>query len=271
MPSYPTTTTPRRAYDADGSGVFVVDGAVSTPVDPTDVAELNSGSEGGGVAVGTNDWLAIIFPVRVTIGAMFLAHAGTSDTTLDIETSADSTDGADGAWDAQGSIAVKRGDTVADGATWRSDLIGGLSFQCRGIRVAPGTTRWQNWLIHGSGGQGSGLKILSSAYAAFSGGLYDWGAVARASSDDVEVYVQNPTSRDATGVVLSVQDVEGSGDFAVQHYLSSDARNFASAVNLGLIAAGSRSGRVTVRRVTPSGATTGAQAARLVAAAAGWE
>lgn len=273
MPTYPAATRPRRGYDTDGSAVFVVDGVVSTPALDADITELNQSSEGGGVAVSTNEWLAIVFPVRLTIDAMFLAHGGTSDTTLNVETSLNSTNGQDGTWASAGTIACKRGDTVESGDTWRADLVTGLSYNCRAIRVSPGTTRWQNWVIHGGGAAQDtpGLTILSSEYSAFTGAVHDWGRCARASSEDVDVYVSNTSTRDATGVVLGVTQAEDNDEFAVQHYLSLNKRDFVSQVYLGPIAAGSRSRRVTVRRVTPSDATVGARAARLVAAAAGWE
>lgn len=273
MPNYPEATRPRRAYDADGSTVWVVDGSVATAADPADVTELNQSSEGGGVAVGTNEWLAIVFPARITIDAMFVAHGGTSDTTLDIETSLDSTDGEDGTWTPQGSVAVKRGDTVTDDDTWRANLVTGLSLTCRAIRIEPGTTRWQNWHLHGSGSQEvSGLRILSDEYSAFPSGTFDWGRCARGSSEDTQVVVQNPTTRDALGVVLTIEAGETSDEFADQHYLSIDGgRNFAATVNLGVIGAGARSTVVHVRRVTPAAATVGARSARLVASAAGWD
>ena len=273
MPTYPSAERPRRAYDRDGSTVVVVDG--STPSAPTeaDIAELNTTAASGGISVGTNEWLVVIFPTVITIESMFLANGGTSDETALIESSLDTTTGADGTWDAEGSIAVKRGDQVVSGATWRADLVTGLSIPCKAIRVDPVTTRWQTWHIHGGGPDEdpSGLVIRSGAYEGIPDGVVDWGRTPRGSSADRRIVVANAAAQTAIGVTLEVESAEADDSFAVQHYLSLDDRDFTSTLDLGEIAPNSRSDFVTVRRVTPVGASLGARAARLVAYAESWE
>lgn len=272
MPTYPTSTAPRRAYDADGSLVRTITGTTpSTPSD-ADIAELNNSSATGGIAVGSHDWLAVVFPTTITIDAMFLAHGGAA-TSLAIQTSPDTTNGGDGTWTSAGTVAVSPGATTFSGALWRSELGTGLDLTCKGVRVAAGSTAWRTWHIHGGGPDQdpSGLVIRSSEYGAFPDGVSDWGRVPRASSADLDVFVVNTTTRDATGVVLAFEAAEDDDSFAVQHYLSTDDRNFSGTLYLGVIGANSRSPKITVRRVTPAGAATGARAARLVAAAAGWE
>lgn len=273
MVDYPDSTRPRRAYDRDGSLVFVVDGGTSTPVSDADAAELNTSSADGGVAVSTNEWLAIVFPTLLTIEAMFLAHGGTSNTTVSVESSTNSTDGQDGDWTAEDDIAINRGDTVVSGATWRDDLVTGLDIDAKAIRVSPGTSFWRTWHIHAGGPDQdpAGLVIRDGDFVGILDSILDWRRTPRASSKDREITVVNESAQTALGVVLSIEAAESNDEFATQHYLSTNDRDFTAVLDLGEIAPHSRSTIITVRRVTPENATLGARAARLVAVAASWE
>jgi hypothetical protein len=272
MPTYPAATGPRRPYDTDGTLVRTVVGVTPSTPSGADVGELNGSSATGGIASAGVDWLALVFPTIITIDAIFLAHAAASDLSVACETSTDTTNGGDGVWTAQSSVTARRGDTVVSGATWRSQLLTGLSLNCRGIRFGPGTTAWRTLHLHG-GGAGEdpeGLVIRSADYTTLPGGVVDWGATPRGSSADVPIVVTNTASQTAQGVVLTVEPSEDTTEFSVTHYLSTDGRNFAASVNLGNIPGASRSAEVTVRRVTPATATLGARAARLRATATTW-
>lgn len=273
MPSYPVTVRPRRPYDSDGTLVRTVTGVTPSVPSGADIGELNGSSATGGIAVGAADWLAVVFPSLITLDALFVAHAAASNLAgVAVQISADTTNGGDGAWVPAGTTIAYRGDQVASTATWRANLTTGLSLYCKGLRIGPVTTAWRTLHLHG-GGPGEdpeGLIIRSSAYAALPGGTVDWGVSPRGSSADRQVVVANTSTLAAQGVVLSVEAAEDSAGFAIQHYLSLDGRNFTATVDLGSIAGGSRSASVTVRRVTPSTATTGARAARLAATATTW-
>jgi hypothetical protein len=273
MPTYPVADGPRRAYDIDGTLVRTVTG--TTPSTPTsaDIGELNGSSATGGIAVAGVDWLTLVFPSIITIDGIFLAHGAASDTSVACETSSDTTTGGDGVWAAQPPVTARRGDTVVSGGTWRSQLVTGLSLTCKGIRFGPGTTAWRTLHLYGGGtGQDpEGLVIRSGDYAALPAGVVDWGSTPQGSSADRVIVVANTSTRTAQGVLLTVEASEDTDEFAVTHYLSTDGgRNFAATAALGNIPGGSRSTEVTVRRVTPSTATTGARAARLRATTTTW-
>jgi len=269
MPTYPVASGPRRPYDSDGSLVRTIVGVTpSTPTAP-DVAELNGSSATGGIASAGIDWLAVVFPTTVTVDSIFLAHGAASDLSVACQTSQDTTNGGDGAWTAQTAVTARRGDTVVSGSTWRSNLATGLSLPCKGIRFAPGTTAWRTLHLYGFGNP-EGLEIRSADFTTLAGGVVDWGSVPRGSSADQAIVVANTSTRTANSVSMTVEASEDTDEFAVTHYLSTDGRNFAASVPLGAIPGRSRSGVVTVRRVTPAAATLGARAARLRATAASW-
>lgn len=274
MPTYPAPVGPRRAYDADGTLVRTITGTTPSVPSSADIEELNLTAATGGIAVSTYDWLALVFPSPITIDSWYLAHGHTADLAdVDVEISTDTTNGGDGTWASAGTVTAHRGDWVVSDATWRFDVTTGLAHYCKGIRFAPVTSTWQTLHLYGggSGEDPEGLYIRSSAYEALPYGTVDWGSVPRGSSADTSIVVANTSTRTATGVTLAVEAAEATDEFAVTHYLSTDGRNFAATVALGTIAARSRSGTVTVRRVTPTTASLGARAARLVATAASWE
>lgn len=89
---------------------------------------------------------------------------------------------------------------------------------------------------------------------------FDWGTVARGSSDDTSFRIRNmSTLYDATDVTVSLLafGVPGSPAAETQHYLSTDQYVFTASVTLSDLAAATTSIRIWLRRVTPSTATTG--------------
>lgn len=271
MPTYPAATGYRLAYDTDGTLVRTVTGTTPSTPSTADVDEMNLSAATGGVPVSGADWVAFVFPTLVTIDAWFLAHNDTADLAgVAVQVSDDTTTGGDGTWTSAGTVTARRGDTVVSGATWRNNLVTGLAHTCKGVRFGPVISTWQTIHLHGTPVGTEGLVIRSSAYEALTAGVVDWGATPRGSSADEVVVVANTSSRTASGVTLTVEAAEPTDEFAVTHYLSTDGRNFYGSVNLGTIGARSRSGEVTIRRVTPTTATLGARAARLVATATSW-
>lgn len=272
MPSYPTSYAPRQAWDRNGTIVGTLTSGVLTAATGPQKAQLNNSSASGGISSAGKDWLVFVFPNPMTIEATFFADGGTSDHTVAWEGSQDTTDGEDGTWASLGTTVMHRGDTVVSGGTWRSGLDIGWGYTVRGLRVAPGTTAWRTAHLYAgyANEQPLGLVIRSSAYEGIPGGIIDWGATPRGSSADETILVANTGSRTANNVVVTVEESADTDEFAVTHYLSTDGRNFAATAELGAIGPYSRSGAVTVRRVTPDGATLGPQAARLVAAATSW-
>jgi len=78
----------------------------------------------------------------------------------------------------------------------------------------------------------------------------DWGVVAPGSSADRRFRVKNTsTLYTAYGVTVTAESVD--------HYLSLDGRVFTASIYLGDLPPSAISAVITVRRVTPSSATTG--------------
>lgn len=103
---------------------------------------------------------------------------------------------------------------------------------------------------------------------------FDWGIIARGSSDDRQFRIKNLSAvYDAAGVIVSLQTLNVNDNTLtadVQHFLSVDGASFAATANLGTLAAGAVSGLVTLRRVTPPEADEGDADFQLLAHPTEW-
>ncbi len=93
-----------------------------------------------------------------------------------------------------------------------------------------------------------------------------WGTVAPGSSADQTFRVRNDSDLyTATEVLVSL-----TGTGSVDHYLSTDEVVYTATAELGDLAPSGVSDTITLRRVTPTGASTGAGTCTLRLQAAAW-
>ena len=102
-------------------------------------------------------------------------------------------------------------------------------------------------------------------------GFLGWGTVIRRSSAERTFRVANTSLiYTAETVTIAVADTGAAADpsQAATHLLSLDGRSFTAGLDLGDLPPGTASSPITLRRVTPSTADTGAWTFEVVAAAA---
>ena len=291
--SYPSLLGHRMLIDVDGAVGHTIAGGVRTAMLSGDLATLNSeGTDGLGPVTDVEQYL-IAFPDKRDITGLYLGftQADPADwIDVTVEGSSDTYTGLDGTW--SGLYDTNR---VQDGSSvgwWGHTAAGDYRRYIRAISPAtglralrvvvtpqtPGTTAWSLQAMHVYGTISAGENphrlelgdpVLDQRIAP---GHLDWGDVPLGSSADKTFRVRNlsPYKR-ADAVVLTVEALtDADPSAAAQHLLSYGGSAYAASVTIPSIAPGSRSGLVTLRRITPSTAITGPWALRVRALPTSW-
>lgn len=273
----------RLAWDRDGSILFRTDygsGGTVTQLSQTDADELNDEDSGEVMLTGGGTYgLGWIFPeARDIVGyALWYNKPYSSWTPMSIETSTNTTNGADGTWTNHGAWVEA---LVLDDLR---DSIQSVSWSgVKGIRVRANQS-------------GSGTAYLKVAHfympsmssgpnrllfwqptgtnAEVRGAYFDWGDVPRGSSYERSFRVHNPSaSLTATAVTVSMEALtDTSPSNTGQHEFSTNGGStWAATATIGDLAPGATSGDVILRRSTSGSAALGLWWTRMVASASGW-
>lgn len=280
--SYMDAPSSRLAYDRDGSiGVTISATGLVLGLGATDLAALNNESED--MPSGSGIRYAIIFPTPTDLTALFLALS--TSVNVVIETSKNTTTGADGTWvvnvpSAQYLRDVRPGYRVASAIT--QFQAGASSQGVRGVRVsvASGTSAFTVRGIHLYGKPSPSAILDRLAFlmpttdAEVPPSYFDWGNVPRASSADRTFRIKN-LSPDLTaeGVYLSTESLTpGAPSVASMIMLSDDGGvSFRASLDLGDLAPGEISPVLTARRNIPDNAQVSVWSARFIADVTNWE
>lgn len=278
--SYMDAPRARMSYDRDGSIATVITVAgKQTLLNTNQLRAMNSEEEVGAFNLQGNR-LAIIFPVPVDIAALFAPNfAGWT-----LETSKDTTNGADGSWDSHGLIVAPTQPGVRPAYRQRANLSltqpGLLSTGVRGVRVrnpAADTGIAPAALHVYADVETADIAALAfwqpDTNAAVPPAYFDWGNVARASSADRSFRLKNLSSDlTATGISIYADALTpGSPSVAGEHTFSVDGgATFRSNVTVASLSPGQISNPIIVRRSLPINAQVSTWSARLAADVTTW-
>lgn len=269
----------RFAYDLDGSVGFVIaNGGTFTTLTLTELEALNDESStfaaSATAAGGANATLdvGVVFPQARTILGVF-GGIGAADS-YQWAYSNDTTTGQDGSWT----------NFTATVGTYNQypNIVSVNLANVRGVKLyhldyATGGHTVYMYMMHLYGDIPSGevpdrLELwhptLNQQLAAND---LNWGDIPRGSSDDFTFRVKNvSTTQTANNITVSLDALAGSTAMEAQHSLSDDGSTFGATVIITSLAPDTISSLLTVRRITPSDASIGFYATRLVASAASW-
>lgn len=278
--NYPDQPSRRMGWDGDGTiGLYTGSNPVNFCVGWTEMssvqkAELNDEDastvlSGGG---GGNDInLGVIFPELREFDGYFYRQRRS---TLTIFTSADTTNGCDGTWNAltavTGTASIVRPD-------YRDDIVSAASSAIRGLRwnsttdgggyavvamhmygeISPGETPDRLLFID----EGTGLEFTKPR---------DYGNVPRGSSEDVQWRIKNNSSTLTANTVQYTTEelyLDAGGDFT--HTLPG-AGSFQATQQIASIASNTTTGIITTRRITDGATALGLRSGRTYLNVSSW-
>lgn len=226
----------------------------------------------------------VFFPERRDLAAVFVSFALTDpahEVTVDVQTSPDTLNGADGTWTSHGGPeAVTGGSWGANPADYRAPVPVTAS-GVRAVRLvmdaADPSYGWTLRSLHLYGHPSPGanphrLELWHPTLDQRVGPAYfDWKRSPRGSSADRKFRVKNlsPTQRANTVYVSCDALTDTYPSVAYQHFFSTGG-TFANTLTLSVIDPNQVSPVITLRRVTPSDAPLGAWAPRITAVVGGW-
>lgn len=279
------------AWDRDGSVGFTITGAGTlsqltqaqmqefNDEDNVNVYQIDGWNEIGAGSGDVDRYIGVVFPELRSVEAVFITTTGSSNRDpSNFAWSADTTNGQDGTWNAlpgpggpnncrtqyRTDISLVSGVTAAKGLRYYIEA-GGLSSQ----------TEIQAFHIYGRPAAGQAPDRLRLWHPTLdtevSGAYFDWGDVARSTTEDRDFRVYNPSVLTARGVTLTTEALFNSTPaITSQHTFSMAASPFATTLDIGDIAPGTATGPVTLRRTISSGAELSTWALRIIAAAASY-
>jgi hypothetical protein len=271
----------RLAYDRDGSVAVKLTSAGSMQVlSATDLQLLNDEGETG-LAMSTQRRLAIVFPVPVDLNSVFIA-LNSNNATLQVETSKDSTTGADGTWDSNIIADVYLRDVRPHyrlAANLKSFLPSAVSQEVRAVRFSFSdnvSLTFKGIHLYGaisSSATADRLAFWQPATDAEVGPAhFDWGNVPRGTSADKSFRLKNLSSTlTATDIdVFAEALTPGTPSVAGMRLFSLNGTTWTSTVNIASLAPGAISPVIYVRRVVPTNAQVSVWTARIIADVGSW-
>jgi hypothetical protein len=265
------------ALDRDGTAWLEIrDTGQVIDINATGVSNMSneSGSNYAPADLGVSGYLALIFPEKRDVDAIFIAGQYGLAT---IQYSLNSTNGVDGTWTViPGPYTMGNDETV-----WRTGTMAETVLAVKALRFyLNGSSPWQ-WNVKSlhvwgeiAPGENPDRMVFWNAGSdtKMDPATLDWGDVPRSSSADKIVRVKNVSStKTAVNARVSFDILtDGSPSVPAQHLVSYGGSAFLSQVNLGSLAPGAISGPITLRRVTPSNAQYGLFAPRVSAVADSW-
>jgi hypothetical protein len=277
--NYPDPTSWRMALDKDGSTIVYVDfGNAIYDFTAAEMLEMQKDTTSGtkpfwGI---TNWYYAVVFPEKRDIDGYQTFDTRNTQFALSVETSVNTTNGADGTWVTQSTNYFPK----AVYGDWRAQLVNTTVLGVKGIRWR-GSNGHSNGNLYGviltgeiSPGENPDRLVLwdASANTKMPPVNFDWGFVQRSSSADRTFRVKNNSStKQANNVTVSSDIViNTTPSVAGQLVYSYNGGAFLAQVNIGSLAPGAISGVVTCRRVTPSNAVLGQWLPRTNATPVSW-
>lgn len=272
--NYPDVPSWRMAYDRDGTQMFSQNGAIVTQRTSAEMVILNTDNAFQSGVSGPASWwpdnTVFIFPELRDVDAAYVYTAWTSSA-MQMWTSVDTTNGVDGTWVSQGTIANGRDNPVAHRTAITSKTI----LAVRAVKI-----QGQNWYhrmhLYGEPAPGENPDRLELWHPTLNQRVgpayFDWGDVPRGSTADRTFRVKNLSSTlTASSIRVAMEsNADTTPSVPGQHTLSADGTTFLAQVNIGNLAAGAISSTITLRRVTPTNAVLSLWQFRLFAEANSW-
>jgi len=268
------------AYDRDGTVGFYTSlyksGTVSQMTE-TQLRQLNDENSStawnyGSPSLGSDHTIGFIFPDIRSIAGILIHQSHTN--TLEVETSADTTNGLDGTWTTRSTSLVSADSTSP---FYRSNISSVSWSSVKGLRWSFSTGSSKSIVaVHLFGAVSSPATRLALWHPTLdqevTGAYFDWGDVPRGTSSSRTFRVKNMSStQTANSIGLSMEALTDTTPTVVgQHSFSSDGLTFSSTLNIGSLAPSSISNVLTLKRITPSDAALSVWAARIVALPGSW-
>lgn len=290
--SYPDVPAPRMAYDRDGSIGFWHFNSTPTVLTDPQMANMNDEvfdavtNPGGSGDPGETPYVGIIFPELRDIAAVGFVQGSNGNTTI-VETSGDTTNGLDGTWTEQ----IDDMDNYPTAGAFRPDppyyrttmvllSVAGVK-AIRFVRSNLGGDK----SIHGmhlygditAGETPDRLRLwhptldqaLDDTAVSPDGAYFDWGNVQQTTTQDRMFRIKNNSATlTATDITLSTEALTPAA-VPDAHTINSGS-GFGATANIASLAPGVISSVCTLRRTTPSNATLGPWAVRIIAEADSW-
>lgn len=280
--NYMDAPNDRIAWDRDGSVLttITIGGIVNTQ--SASVRRVINAEGSVGASMGNTLRVAVVFPAPMDCTAVFFSYSTSALWT--VETSKDTTNGLDGAWDTQYLTDLNAFKDVTPNYRLASQLYtlqdNSSSSDLRGIRLSSTTT--QNSNIRALHIYGTPSSIATKDRLAFwhptsdvrlSPAYFDWGNVPRSSSADKSFRIKNLSTNlyagDIDVYVESLTAVIPGVDN--MHTLSADGGvTFLTGQTLVGLNPGASSEVLTVRRTIPADAQVSVWSARIAADVNNW-
>lgn len=279
--NYPDVPGLRMAYDRDGSvGFYINPSNVITQLSTTNLQNLNDESDSttysaGEPFSGSTHRFGIIFPeLRDLVGYYISAGA---NNVFAMESSADTTNGFDGAW----TTAVNPFIEVSTTHPGDRSSIQTLSLTSKkAIRVTwtspQNTATWKAWHLYGTISTGQSpdrLRIWHPTNdAEVTGAFFDFSEVARGTNQTKQFRVKNNSSTlTANSIALTLEArTDANPTLIGQFQLSTDNSTFASSINIGNLAPGAISSVLYIKDTAASNAALSLWDVRVNTVATSW-
>ena len=286
--AYPDVPSNRMAYDRDGTQVYWIDNSNNvSQLTSTQIGNLNDeDGDSAGLSAGGNQTarLFFFFPELRDLSAYFFRTDNSfGPASVDVEVSANTTNGLDGTWT---TISTYGNGDVRKPASpiqpdYRQSIVTNARFGIRGVRFSGHTSGVSDFAptaahLYGNIAAGQNPKRLAIWHPTLdqhiTGAYFDWGNTPRGSSADRTFRVKNLSpALTANDINLSMDAMtDTTPSVPGQFLISSDGTTFTGTIGIGNIAPSGLSSVLTVRRNTPSNATLSVWAARLLAQATSW-
>lgn len=276
--NYMNSPSDRLAWDRDGSILtFVTAGGAVANQTVTTMRAIN-GESGIAQSMGMGQRIAVVFPIPMDCAAVFFATEVADSWTL--QTSKDTTNGLDGAWDSQSLINLNAVREVKPSYRTLSMLWalqgGSVSQGLRGIRITTSGTQASGGVralhlygVPASTATQDRLEFWEPTNAVrVSSTHFDWGNVPRSSSADKSFRIKNKSAALTANQVAVYAEALTTGAPSVvgMHLISSDGGvNFGPSVTIASLGPGALSPVLILRRVIPANAQVSVWSARVAA------
>lgn len=275
MSLYPTPNGQRIPYDRDGSAPFYINsGGTVTSYTTAQGQQINN--ETGNQSMppsGTAgvQYLGVVFSHLWDLTGYFLCGLN-NNATFHIQTSVNTTNGADGTWVDQGAATYTGNLTVSP--AYRSSIVALSVAGIKGVRITAdfNTGTVSNFHLYGNPSSGSNpdsLRIWQPVTNAELTTVVDFGDIARGTSATQQFRVHNQSAtKTASSITVSMEALTDSSPSQIgQYQLSTDNITYANSISIPNLGPGATSAVLYVRDSVASGAQTSVWAARIVAAA----
>lgn len=281
--NYPDVPAPRMAYDRDGTIGLQTQanwGSAPSQMSQGTLNALNSETTSAIIDTTGGHQVGLIFPqLRDITGIWKATGGGGSD--IAAETSVDTTNGIDGTWVNRGSI--NKSVTVPSMRNTISVVSWTGIIAIRWGRLSSGNNSHTIYPCHLYGAIATGLNVdrlrlwhptldepLDDNTSA-DGAFFDWGNVARSTTQDRTFRVKNNSATlTANSIAVTSQALTDTSPTVVGQHTFSDGGAFATSINIGNLAPGAISSLITLRRTTASNAILSLWTLRIVASATSW-